>query len=557
MVKQVVDTILPTTMVGSYPRPAWFTQQLLGRDIRVAFKEHNYEETFQDAVATIIRDQEEAGLDIVTDGNMWYDDYVGVIGSFCWYLYERIPGFEPSRNPHPSYVDADASQGKAIMDDWGGVINSGPVDSAPDAIRWVDLYEMAQARSNVPVKASIGAGPANLAWHVYFNEDSHYKSPKDLTMALVPIFNKEMKALVAEAMEHGAMGISTGLFYVPGSFTPTEEVVELSRIVAGYGGIYISHMRDETTRMLDSVDETIRIGVEAGLPVQITHHKAMGTANWGDSVKSLERIDAARARGIDVTMDQYPYTASQTGIFALVPQWAQAGGDEALLERWEDPDTRRQIKDGIVDRILNDRGGGDPANVVISLCEWDASLNGKSLAEILLARGRSPTPENAADLTIEIIRGGGAQAVYHAMDERDVERIMQHPATAIGSDGPLGVFGAGAPHPRQYGTFARVLGRYVREREILTLEEAVRKMTSATAQRLSIRDRGLLREGYYADIAIIDAEVVRDLATFEDPHQYAEGVEFVLVNGEIVVEQGKHTGARPGRVLHGPGYRAD
>ena len=202
MVKQVVDTILPTTMVGSYPRPAWFTQQLLGRDIRVAFKEHNYEETFQDAVATIIRDQEQAGLDIVTDGNMWYDDYVGVIGSFCWYLYERIPGFEPSRNPHPSYVDADASQGKAIMDDWGGVINSGPVDSAPDTIRWVDLYEMAQARSNVPVKASIGAGPANLAWHVYFNEESHYKSPKDLTMALVPIFNKEMKALVAAGAKY-------------------------------------------------------------------------------------------------------------------------------------------------------------------------------------------------------------------------------------------------------------------------------------------------------------------------------------------------------------------
>jgi 5-methyltetrahydropteroyltriglutamate--homocysteine methyltransferase len=202
MPKKIVDTMLPTTMVGSYPRPAWFTQQLLGRDIRVAFKEHNYEETFQDAVATVIRDQEEAGLDIVTDGNMWYDDYVGVIGSFCWYLYERIPGFEPSRNPHPSYVGADASQGKAIMDDWGGVINSGPVDSGPDAIRWVDLYEMASARANVPVKVSIGAGPANLAWHVYFNETSHYKSAKDLTFALCPIFNKEMKALVAAGAKY-------------------------------------------------------------------------------------------------------------------------------------------------------------------------------------------------------------------------------------------------------------------------------------------------------------------------------------------------------------------
>ncbi len=197
MTRQVVDTILPTTMVGSYPRPHWFHQQLLGRDIRSAFKEVAHEEAFNDAVAAVVRDQEEAGLDIVTDGNMWYDDYVGVIGSFCWYLYERIPGFEPSRNPHPSGVGQDPSQGKAILDDWGGVINSGPVDSTPDTLRWTDLYEIAARYASAPVKVSIGAGPANLAWHVYFNEDSHYKSPKELTFALAPIFNKEMKDIVA------------------------------------------------------------------------------------------------------------------------------------------------------------------------------------------------------------------------------------------------------------------------------------------------------------------------------------------------------------------------
>lgn len=184
-------------MVGSYPRPHWFHQQLLGRDIRSAFKEVAHEEAFNDAVAAVVRDQEEAGLDIVTDGNMWYDDYVGVIGSFCWYLYERIPGFEPSRNPHPSGVGQDPSQGKAILDDWGGVINSGPVDAAPDTLRWTDLYEIAARFASAPVKVSIGAGPANLAWHVYFNEDSHYKSPKELTFALAPIFNKEMKDLVS------------------------------------------------------------------------------------------------------------------------------------------------------------------------------------------------------------------------------------------------------------------------------------------------------------------------------------------------------------------------
>jgi 5-methyltetrahydropteroyltriglutamate--homocysteine methyltransferase len=202
MPTKIADTILPTTMVGSYPRPHWFKHQLLGRDVRVAFKEVEHEEAYEDAVATVIRDQEEAGLDITTDGNMWYDDYVGVIGSFCWYLYERIPGFDPSRNPHPSYVGADASQGKAIMDDWGGVINTGPVDSGPDQIRWVDLYQIASSAANVPVKVSIGAGPANLAWHVYFNESSHYKSAKDLTFALCPIFNKEMKALVAAGAKY-------------------------------------------------------------------------------------------------------------------------------------------------------------------------------------------------------------------------------------------------------------------------------------------------------------------------------------------------------------------
>ncbi|MEO8256973.1 MAG: hypothetical protein ABI868_06460 [Acidobacteriota bacterium] len=191
MTAKIVDTLLPTTMVGSYPRPHWFKHQLLGRDVRVAFKEVQHEEAYEDAVATVIRDQEEAGLDIVTDGNMWYDDYVGVIGSFCWYMYERIGGFEQSREPHPSMVNADPSQGKELLDDWGGVINSGPVTRGP--IRLADLYKVASRHAKVPVKVSVGAGPANLAWHVYFK---HYKDAKELSYALAPIFNAEMKDLV-------------------------------------------------------------------------------------------------------------------------------------------------------------------------------------------------------------------------------------------------------------------------------------------------------------------------------------------------------------------------
>jgi len=194
---KIVDTLLPTTMVGSFPRPQWYKHQLLGRDIRVAFKEVQHEEAYNDAVATVIRDQEEAGLDIVTDGNMWYDDYVGVIGSFCWYMYERIGGFEPAREPHPTMVDAGPSQGKEILDDWGGVINSGPVSRGP--IRLADLYKIAAKHTKVPVKVSVGAGPANLAWHVYFK---HYKDHKELSFALAPIFNAEMKELVAAGAKY-------------------------------------------------------------------------------------------------------------------------------------------------------------------------------------------------------------------------------------------------------------------------------------------------------------------------------------------------------------------
>ena len=365
---------------------------------------------------------------------------------------------------------------------------------------------------------------------------------------------ERMKQMVRDAMEQGALGISTGLFYVPGSFTSTEEVIELSKVAAEYNGIYISHIREEAAQLIDSVQETIRIGEEADIPVQITHHKVIGVENWGASIESLRLVDEARKRGVDVTIDQYPYTASQTSINALIPQWAQAGGREEMLSRINSAETYSTIKNEVVAKILYDRGGGDPKNVFISRNSWDPDMAGKNLAELAVDAGLEPTPENAADVVFDIIRGGGATAVYHAIGPEDVDRIMQHPATAIGSDGPVGVFGEGAPHPRQYGTFARVLGLYVRERKILSLEEAIRKMSSQSARRLGIHDRGLITKGYFADIAIFDPDEIIDKATFENPHQYAIGTKFVLVNGTVVVENGQHTGARPGRILHGPGY---
>ena len=364
----------------------------------------------------------------------------------------------------------------------------------------------------------------------------------------------KMEMLIKEAMEDGALGISTGLFYVPGSFSSTSEVISLSKIASSYGGIYISHMREEAVDILKSVNETINIGIEAKIPVQITHHKIIGKDNWGLSYETLKLVDNAIAEGVKVSIDQYPYTASQTSIRALIPQWAQAGGRNNLLARIDDPKTRQLIIDGIIERILFDRGGGHPKNIFISKSSWNTSMEGKNLAELCIERNLEPSPYNAAIVVFEIIKGGGATAVYHAINSDDVDRIMQHPMTSIASDGPITLFNVGSPHPRTYGTFARVLGRYVRDRNILSLEEAIRKMTSLPAQILSINKRGLLREGYYADITIFDPETIIDKATFEDPHQYAIGINTVLVNGVIVVENGLHNGNRPGRVLRGPGY---
>ena len=366
----------------------------------------------------------------------------------------------------------------------------------------------------------------------------------------------KMKLMVEEAMEEGALGISTGLFYVPGSFSSTSEVIELSKVASHYGGIYISHMREEAVDVLKSINETINIGIKAKIPVQITHHKIIGKENWGLSKETLKLVDNAIKDGVQVSIDQYPYTASQTSIRALIPQWAQAGGRTDLLQRIDDPKTRKLIIDGIIERILFDRGGGHPKNIFISKSSWNTSLEGKNLAELCIERNLEPSPYNAAMVVFEIIKGGGASAVYHAINSDDVDLIMQHPMTSIASDGPMTVFGVGSPHPRTYGTFARVLGSYVRERNILSLEEAVRKMTSLPAQILSIQDRGLIKEGYYADIAIFDPKTIIDKATFEDPHQYAEGILSVLVNGIIVVESGVHNGNKPGRVLHGPGYKS-
>jgi N-acyl-D-amino-acid deacylase len=360
-----------------------------------------------------------------------------------------------------------------------------------------------------------------------------------------------MRAIVEQGMKDGAFGLSSGLFYVPGRFTSTDEVVGLARVAGRFRGIYISHMRDEASGVIESVKETIAIGEGGGLPAQVTHHKIVGPGNWGRSVETLRMIDEARARGVDATIDQYPYTASSTSIqAALLPAWALEGGREEMLKRLKDPATRVKIKAESARLIRLERGGGDPKNVVIARCDWAPALAGKTLAEVVRQRGLEPTIDNSAETAMWIVEQGGCQGIFHAISEEDLERILRHPATMIASDGEIPVFGKNQPHPRSYGAFARVLAVYVRERKIITLEDAVRKMTSFPAQRLGLLDRGMLRPGMKADMAVFDPAQVHDAATFAQPHQYAKGYSLVIVNGQVVFEREAMTAARPGRVLY-------
>ena len=394
-------------------------------------------------------------------------------------------------------------------------------------------------------RAGLGMNVAYLAGHNTIRREvmgTENRAPTPAELA-------RMQAMVAQAMREGAFGLSTGLRYVPGYYATTDEVVALAREAASRGGIYTSHLREEGIGLLDGVAEALEIGRRAKVPVVLTHHKAVGRKTWGKSVITLAMVDSARKAGTDVMIDQYPYTASFTGLDVLVPPWALAGGTEALRTRLATPPLKDSITRGIIDLVLNDRGGGDLRRVQFSIVEWDRSLQGKTLHDWAIQRGLPSTPESAVGLILEGVLKGGAGMVYHVIDERDVQRIMAHPQTMIASDGRLTRLGDGVPHPRNYGTFPRVLGHYVRDEHVLTLEQAVHKMTGMPAARLGLRDRGCVRATCAADLTLFDAARVTDVGTFTDPHHYPEGIRWVLVNGQPVIANGEFTTARPGRVL--------
>lgn len=361
-----------------------------------------------------------------------------------------------------------------------------------------------------------------------------------------------MRSLTDRCMRDGALGLSTGLLYVPANYATIDEVIELAKVAARHGGIYVTHMRDEARGLLASVREAIRVGEEAGLPVQINHHKAAGAGQFGWSTMTLALIDSARRRGVDVKHDLYPYAAGSTGSGVLFPQWALGGGPDSLKARVANPAVRARLETEMLERIRADWAGDELARIQFRELYSDRSYDGKTMADLAVARGLPVSAVTGVQLAIELQLKGGFSAIYHMMDERDVVQIMKHPQAMFETDGdPIG-YGQGFPHPRSYGAFARVLGRYVREQKVLTLEEAIRRMTSMSADQIGQPDRGRIAEGKAADIVVFDADRIIDLATYQDPHRFSTGMVHILINGVTVLRDGSLTGAKPGRVLKGP-----
>ena len=357
---------------------------------------------------------------------------------------------------------------------------------------------------------------------------------------------EKMKGMVEQGMKDGAVGLSTGLIYLPGTFAKTEEIIELAKVASRYDGIYASHMRDEGAGIFDALNELFRIAREAGVRAEVSHLKLSGKSNWGQTAKVLAAIEAARVEGLDITQDQYTYTASSTGISQLVPeQWREGG---RFKERLAKPEDKAKLVAEMKEKL---RKGGreDYAYAVIASYRHNPALNGMNMVEAARMIRGSDSLDEQIELIIDIQLQGGASGIFHGIDEEDLQQFLRHPNTMFASDSGVRKFKDGVPHPRGYGNNARVLARYVREFKLLRLEDAVRRMTSLPAATFRLKDRGQLREGAWADVVVFDPAEVRDESTFRDPHHYATGFAWVLVNGVPVVKKDAHTGARPGRML--------
>jgi N-acyl-D-amino-acid deacylase len=357
-----------------------------------------------------------------------------------------------------------------------------------------------------------------------------------------------MRALVDSAMTQGALGLSTGLEYVPATYASVDEVVALADVAARSGGVYVTHLRDEGVAVFEATREALEVGRRAGIPVQVNHIKVTGAAQWGWSTRLLALLDSARASGLEVAADVYPYTAYSTYSDLMFPPWALADGPAAFARRVADARMRAQLVREMRIRFPQQAGAG-PASIQFREVASDSSLAGKTLEDYLVARGQPATVDAGVEALIALQLQGGFIGIFHGIDDGDVERFLRHPGTMLETDGDLVTFGEGYPHPRSYGSFPRVLAQYVRERQLLTLEAAVQRMTSLPAQWLGISDRGTLAVGQKADVVVFDAATIADRATYTAPHQWPVGVELVAVNGAVVLEGGRMTGALPGAFL--------
>ena len=368
-----------------------------------------------------------------------------------------------------------------------------------------------------------------------------------------------MKKLVRQEMEAGALGIGSSLIYAPANYASTEELIELCKAAAPFQGKYISHIRSEGKGLLEGIDELIRISREAQIPAEIYHLKASGEAHWGKMDAAIAKVEAARREGLKITADMYTYTASSTGLNACIPLWAQSGGPEAMRQRFRDAkDRQRILREMTASTATTENRVNSPEKILIVEFKNEKlkPLQGKTLAEVAKLRGK-PAAETVLDLMTEDESRVGV--VYFTMSEDNVRKQIALPWVSFGSDGASmateGVFLKSNTHPRAYGNFARLLGKYVREEKLIPLSEAIRKLTSLPAQNLGLDRRGSLKEGFFADVVVFDPNTIQDHATFEKPHQYSTGVNHVLVNGQLVLSEGQHTGVRSGRALWGPGKR--
>ena len=467
-----------------------------------------------------------------------------------------------------SLLEDGRSQGNirqgVTLEVFGEGISMGPLNDAikQDMLRrqgditydisWTTLSEYLEHLVQKGISPNVASfvGATTIRIHVLSYEDRP-PTPEEL---------EQMRSLVREAMEEGALGVGSSLIYAPAFYASTQELTALAEVAAEYGGTYISHIRNESNRLLEAVDELLTIAREAGIRGEIFHLKAAGQANWEKLDAVIDAVNSAREEGLDISANMYTYTAGATGLDAAMPPWVQEGGHQAWVQRLKDPAIRRRVIKEMstpTDEWENlYLAAGSPENVLLVGFKNDTlkPLTGKSLAEVAKERGKSPE-ETAIDLVIE--DDSEVSTVYFFMSEENVQTKIALPWMTFGSDAssqaPEGVFLQSNPHPRAYGNVARLLGRYVRDQGVIPLEDAVHRLTSLPASHLKLERRGSLEPGFFADVVIFDPDTIQDHATFEDPHQYSTGVVHVFVNGQQVLREGEHTGSLPGRVVQGPG----